>query len=76
MTCRGTTVVHLPLRRRRQPMHRIDCRTAGPQHVGRVQDDAERPGGVGTHLKPRGDRLGMIAAREHLVDGGLLESVQ
>ncbi len=57
-------------------MHRIDCRTAGPQHVGRVQDDAERTGGVGTHLKPRGDRLGMIAAREHLVDGGLLESVQ
>ncbi len=68
--------MHLPLRRRRQPMHRIDCRTAGPQHVGRVQDDAERTGGVGTHLKPRGDRLGMIAAREHLVDGGLLESVQ
>ena len=57
-------------------MHGIDCCAAGPQHVGRVQDDAEWTGGVGEHLKPRGDRLGVTAAREHLIDGGLLEAVE
>ena len=45
-------VMHLPLRWRGQPVHRIDGGAPGPQHVRGVQHDAERTGDVGPNLQP------------------------
>ena len=71
-----TAVVDLPGLRRRQPVHRVDRHPAGPQHIRRVQHHAQRAGDVTAHLQPRHRRRRDRAAEEHLVDRGLLETVQ
>ena len=57
-------------------MHRVDGGAAGPQHVGRVEDDGQRAGDVGAGLAAGHDRNRLDAGGQHLVDGGLLEAVQ
>ncbi len=71
-----TITMHLPLRRRGQPVHRIDRGSSSPEHVRAVQHDAKRTADIGSYLEPGGDRLRPGAGGEHIIHGGLLEAVQ
>ena len=68
--------MHLPLRRRGQPVHRVGGGSTGPQHIRGIQDDAERTADIGTNLQSGGDRLGLLTGREHLGHCRRLETIQ
>jgi hypothetical protein len=59
-------------------VHGVGRGALGPQHVGRIEHDGQRSTDVGTAQPARRDVLDVGAAErlDHLVDGGLLESVQ
>ncbi len=73
MVCRRTTVVHLPVGARRQSVHRVDDGASGPQHVRRVQHDAQRAVGV---LQSRRHSERAHTGGQHVLDRGLLKAVQ
>ena len=74
--CGTALVVHLPVGRVGDPVHRVGRGAAGPDHVGRVEHDGQRSGHIGAAPPTRGDLARLGPGGQHLVDGGLLEAVQ
>ena len=76
MALRFSVVVHLPVGRIGDSVNRVGGGAAGPQHIGCVEHDGQRPGHVGAAQPARRDVFRLRSGAEHLVDGGLLEAVQ
>ena len=74
--CRRGGIVHLPLRRRGQPVHQVGGGAARPQHIRGVQHDGQRAGDVRAGLQPGRHRLGLTSGGQYLGHGSTFETIQ